>query len=473
MSESSSTDHLDDLIEDDGLSSVRHKDDLLCGEALVEVVSVESGNHKQKKVRFFWTREIQAKFREVIDMVGVEAAKPQMFLDHMKVPGLRKDIVRSHLQKYRAKLQATRDDTEAALGALGMLAGQDEMWCKTLCERATAQGVIPSHTGSQMPSQMMLTAPSKTWSKTLVLPKAVGSSSSTSFKPLVLLEYGHANAALGKGLASPMLSPMFSAGLSATQLHASAPIAAVMTQLNASAPIAAVIADAPATAACIAAQASTDYVPAHGTHAAACAANYYAAAAGQHHITQSQACAPPTDPHTPALTAYYAPTMAPAADTFAPAMAPASDAFTPASATYAPNMAPAVYHYNATAPDGYMPNAPNMAPSSGPAAALAQMPGPERLWLPMGPEEQPASSLDAKVTKLDAKVTKLDAKAAAPAKTRPSQRRPANLGGAAKNQSHPTRVKWRVCIFYEGPSKRACPGGATGGASGGATVEAP
>ena len=457
MSESSSTDHLDDLIEDDGLSSVRHKDDLLCGEALVEVVSVGSGNHKQKKVRFFWTREIQAKFREVIDMVGVEAAKPQMFLDHMKVPGLRKDIVRSHLQKYRAKLQATRDDTEAALGALGMLAGQDEMWCKTLCERATAQGVIPSHTGSQTPSQMMLTAPSKTWSKTLVLPKAVGSSSSTSFKPLVLLEYGHANAALGKGLASPMLSPMFSAGLSATQLHASAPIAAV-------------IADAPATAACIAAQASTDYVPAHGTHAAACAANYYAAAAGQHHITQSQACAPPTDPHTPALTAYYAPTMAPAADTFAPAMAPASDAFAPASATYAPSMAPAAYHYNATAPDRYMPNAPNMAPSSGPAAALAQMPGPERLWLPMGPEEQPASSLDAKVTKLDAK-------AAAPAKTRPSQRRPANLGGAAKNQSHPTRVKWRVCIFYEGPSKRACPGGATGGAtggaSGGATVEAP
>jgi SHAQKYF class myb-like DNA-binding protein len=458
MSESSSTDHLDDLIEDDGLSIVRHKDDLLCGEALVEVVSVESGNHKQKKVRFFWTREIQAKFREVIDMVGVEAAKPQMFLDHMKVPGLRKDIVRSHLQKYRAKLQATRDDTEAALGALGMLSGQDEMWCKTLCERATAQGVIPSNTGTQTPSQMMLTAPSKTWSKTLVLPKAVGSTSSTSFKPLVLLEYGHANAALAKGVASPMRSPMLSAGLAATQLNGSAPIAPFITQLNGSARIAPFMADAPvpapATAACTA-QASTDF-PAHGTHAAACAANYCAAAAGQDHGThgtQSRSCAPATDAHTPTLTAYYAPTMAPAADTFAPAMAPAPDAFAPASATYAP---PAAYHYNATAPDGYMPSAPNMAPA---AALLAQMPGPERLWLPMGPEGQPAGSLDAK--------------AAQPAKTRPSQRRPATLGGAAKNPSNPTRVKWRVCIFYEAPSKRACPGGATGGASGGATVEAP
>ena len=456
MSESSSTDHLDDLIEDDGLSIVRHKDDLLCGEALVEVVSVESGKHKQKKVRFFWTREIQAKFREVIDMVGVEAAKPQMFLDHMKVPGLRKDIVRSHLQKYRAKLQATRDDTEAALGALGMLSGQDEMWCKTLCERATAQGVIPSNTGTETPSQMMLTAPSKTWSKTLVLPKAVGSTSSTSFKPLVLLEYGHANAALAKGVASPLLS----AGLSAAQLNGSAPIAPFITQLNGSAPIAPFMADAsataPATAACTA-QASTDYVPAQVTHAAACAVSYCAAAAGQHHGTQSRSCAPATDAHTPALTAYYAPTMAPAADTFAPAMAPAPDTFAPASATYAP---PAAYHYNATAPDGYMPSAPNMAPA---AALLAQMPGPERLWLPMGPvmgpEGQPAGSLDAK--------------AAVPAKTRPSQRRPANLGGAAKNPSNPTRVKWRVCIFYEAPSKRACPGGATGGASGGASVEAP
>jgi hypothetical protein len=103
-----------------------------------------------------------------------------------------------------------------------------------------------------------------------------------------------------------------------------------------------------------------------------------------------------------------------------------------------------------------MPSAPNMAPA---AALLVQMPGPERLWLPMGPEGQPAGSLDAK--------------AAVPAKTRPSQRRPANLGGAAKNPSNPTRVKWRVCIFYEAPSKRACPGGATGGASGGASVEAP
>jgi SHAQKYF class myb-like DNA-binding protein len=470
MSESSSTDHLDDLIEDDGLSIVRHKDDLVCGEALVEVVSVESGKHKQKKVRFFWTREIQAKFREVIDMVGIEAAKPQMFLDHMKVPGLRKDIVRSHLQKYRAKLQATRDDTEAALGALGMLSGQDEMWCKTLCERATAQGVIPSNTGTETPSQMMLTAPSKTWSKTLVLPKAVGSTSSTSFKPLVLLEYGHANAALAKGVASPLLS----AGLSAAQLNGSAPIAPFITQLNGSAPIAPFMADspatatatapatAPATAACTA-QASTDYVPAHGTHAAACAASYCAAAAGQHHGThgtQSRSCAPATDAHTPALTAYYAPTMAPAADTFAPAMAPAPDTFAPASATYAP---PAAYHYNATAPDGYMPSAPNMAPA---AALLAQMPGPERLWLPMGPDVN-------KECERPLPAGSLDAKAAAPAKTRPSQRRPVNLGGAAKNPSNPTRVKWRVCIFYEAPSKRACPGGATGGASGGASVEAP
>jgi hypothetical protein len=110
-----------------------------------------------------------------------------------------------------------------------------------------------------------------------------------------------------------------------------------------------------------------------------------------------------------------------------------------------------------------MPSAPNMAPA---AALLAQMPGPERLWLPMGPDVN-------KECERPLPAGSLDAKAAAPAKTRPSQRRPVNLGGAAKNPSNPTRVKWRVCIFYEAPSKRACPGGATGGASGGASVEAP
>ncbi|KAL2508786.1 Uncharacterized protein Fot_32433 [Forsythia ovata] len=59
----------------------------------------ESNN--KKKPRMVWTREMHQKFLEAIEILGPENAVPKKIVEIMNVPGLTRENVASHLQKYR------------------------------------------------------------------------------------------------------------------------------------------------------------------------------------------------------------------------------------------------------------------------------------------------------------------------------------------------------------------------------------
>ncbi|KAJ8748938.1 hypothetical protein K2173_013375 [Erythroxylum novogranatense] len=63
----------------------------------------DSAIHKKPKIR--WSNELHNRFLHAIDILGIDDAHPKKILQHMNVPGLRKENVSSHLQKYRLSLK--------------------------------------------------------------------------------------------------------------------------------------------------------------------------------------------------------------------------------------------------------------------------------------------------------------------------------------------------------------------------------
>nr|XP_020198970.1 two-component response regulator ORR24-like isoform X1 [Aegilops tauschii subsp. strangulata] len=61
-----------------------------------------------KKPRVVWTTELQNKFLEAIDQIGLDKAVPKKILELMKVDYLTRDSIASHLQKYRLHLRRVK-----------------------------------------------------------------------------------------------------------------------------------------------------------------------------------------------------------------------------------------------------------------------------------------------------------------------------------------------------------------------------
>ncbi|KAG7026030.1 Two-component response regulator ARR2, partial [Cucurbita argyrosperma subsp. argyrosperma] len=51
-----------------------------------------------KKPKLIWTQQLHKTFLQAIEALGVDKAHPKEILQHMNVPGLRKENVSSHLQ---------------------------------------------------------------------------------------------------------------------------------------------------------------------------------------------------------------------------------------------------------------------------------------------------------------------------------------------------------------------------------------
>ncbi|KAI6702450.1 hypothetical protein NL676_011586 [Syzygium grande] len=62
-----------------------------------------------KKTKLTWTNELHEKFVRAIQVIGIDRALPKKILEHMNVPGLRKQSVSSHLQKYRLSVKRDQD----------------------------------------------------------------------------------------------------------------------------------------------------------------------------------------------------------------------------------------------------------------------------------------------------------------------------------------------------------------------------
>ncbi|XP_061962007.1 two-component response regulator ARR14-like isoform X1 [Populus nigra] len=62
-----------------------------------------------KKRKLVWTNELHNRFLQAIRILGIDGAHPKKILQHMNVPGLKKENVSSHLQKYRLYLKREQD----------------------------------------------------------------------------------------------------------------------------------------------------------------------------------------------------------------------------------------------------------------------------------------------------------------------------------------------------------------------------
>ncbi|KAG6429525.1 hypothetical protein SASPL_107577 [Salvia splendens] len=69
----------------------------------------ECGDANTKKPKVIWTNALHYRFLEAIRSIGLERAVPKKILQVMDVPGLTRENVASHLQKYRMFLKRVSD----------------------------------------------------------------------------------------------------------------------------------------------------------------------------------------------------------------------------------------------------------------------------------------------------------------------------------------------------------------------------
>ncbi|OEL38494.1 hypothetical protein BAE44_0000486 [Dichanthelium oligosanthes] len=66
----------------------------------------------QKKQRIQWSGQLQDKFLEAIDQIGIDKAVPKKIMEVMNVDGLSRGHIASHLQKYRIYLKRLNEGTQ-------------------------------------------------------------------------------------------------------------------------------------------------------------------------------------------------------------------------------------------------------------------------------------------------------------------------------------------------------------------------
>ncbi|KAK4789262.1 hypothetical protein SAY86_020581 [Trapa natans] len=74
-----------------------------CANNTIKSSGLQNSNAKanRKKMKVDWTPELHKKFVHAVEQLGVDQAIPSRILEHMKVEGLTRHNVASHLQKYR------------------------------------------------------------------------------------------------------------------------------------------------------------------------------------------------------------------------------------------------------------------------------------------------------------------------------------------------------------------------------------
>ncbi|KAI0510793.1 hypothetical protein KFK09_011402 [Dendrobium nobile] len=68
-------------------------------------IALKDNLTSQKRARVSWTPELHAKFINAVNQLGINKAVPIKILDIMDIPGLTRENVASHLQKYRKGLK--------------------------------------------------------------------------------------------------------------------------------------------------------------------------------------------------------------------------------------------------------------------------------------------------------------------------------------------------------------------------------
>ncbi|KAF3332419.1 Two-component response regulator ARR2 [Carex littledalei] len=74
---------------------------------------LENGEESKKKERFNWNGERHKQFVAAVNQLGINNAVPKKILNALNIPGLKREHVASHLQKYRLGLKKAEKDKQA------------------------------------------------------------------------------------------------------------------------------------------------------------------------------------------------------------------------------------------------------------------------------------------------------------------------------------------------------------------------
>jgi len=75
-----------------------------------KVEKESSPDHTVKRSRLVWTDNLHKKFLDAVERCGgIEHALPKAIMNDMKVPGLTRENVSSHLQKYRIRVKEEQE----------------------------------------------------------------------------------------------------------------------------------------------------------------------------------------------------------------------------------------------------------------------------------------------------------------------------------------------------------------------------
>ena len=73
-------------------------------------------DHAMKRTRLIWTDTLHQRFLEAVERCGgIEHALPKAIMKDMKVDGLTRENVSSHLQKYRLRLKRSAEKSEEGI----------------------------------------------------------------------------------------------------------------------------------------------------------------------------------------------------------------------------------------------------------------------------------------------------------------------------------------------------------------------
>ncbi|KAL6007356.1 hypothetical protein ACLOJK_032853 [Asimina triloba] len=92
---------------DYSIKTKRKKDDEEGDKEDEESENEDSAYHRKK--RFIWTTDLHAQFLKAIEELGFDKAIPKRILEIMNIPGLTRQNIASHLQKYRLYIRRLND----------------------------------------------------------------------------------------------------------------------------------------------------------------------------------------------------------------------------------------------------------------------------------------------------------------------------------------------------------------------------
>lgn len=95
--------------------------------------------HAVKRSRLVWTPQLHRRFEEAVEQLGVDKCVPKTIMAIMRVDGLTRENVASHLQKYRLQIKQRQSEEDRRRRRAAAAARAAEAKARAAAEKAGTQ----------------------------------------------------------------------------------------------------------------------------------------------------------------------------------------------------------------------------------------------------------------------------------------------------------------------------------------------